>query len=1197
MDNIPAEPRRAGGRFRRALHPRTPLWSLLRTAWRVPALCLSAAPSLAQNLVTNGGFAANAAQFTTWPGYVGFGANPTTIPGWTQVAGPSGGYGINGAASGVTAFSPLNAAGQTHLFIQNGGKTVAQTLPTLAPNTAYILSFLAAARHQAGETNDLFAVRIADSRVVIATSGALAAVDTSFQAYSIAFHTPAGFSGTPSIQLQNLSGTGDHTVDFTSVVVLPAATSGLTVFLPSAGNWNSPANWSTGLPPLSGQSPDILNGTVVTVDAAAGACDTLYVGQGDQRPTATVLFRPGASLAAQNLVLGRDGANFGLFNQSGGTLTVDGSVSVGDGAGGGTGATGELLVTGGLLQTSKPGATVLIGNQGLGRMLLAGNAVVSTANLTIGATPGGSSSQMFQWGGTLAAGNVTIGGPGATNCALTTSGGATLWTGTMRVNGRLVLQGSQTVVQQAQPAGGLHLGPASTLEFDLDTSGIEPLLLPSSPFGVEAGARLVVDGSKYVRFNGAPGTFTLVKYAGGSEAVRLAPNVMLTGFGNLTASLNYQSNALSLVLAAPTNGAPAFGNGLLCEYWEVPITVNPGAGRSIPAPLTTLPDFSDSLVVTHPVFGRTVGNIDLSPRLRDTDYFMRFTGFLYAPTNGGYTFYLKSDDGSKLWLDNAPLINNDGAHAATELAAATSLAAGFHALRVEYFQAGGGQTLGVGWSGPGFGKQPIPDAALFLTAATNKPHRQPVFQDIVQDAEAAYNYAPSFMYDEVEGLYKIWMCGNGVPGAVGGDNILLREAPTLEGLMTAPLTVALQPSLDPTKFDQVDACDPSVYRVGNLLYMAYGGNTDNSGLPATTRAGMAVSYDGGRNFQRLNGGVHILAPTSSAIDPNAYGVGQPAVARAADGFYYMIYTDAEGHGSPDFERVIRSADPAFRPGSFTNVASIPASNIGGYSLDLSYDAVRNEFIVVNGLTMIFYNTQWTELRRVTRTNPYSWKLGEGHGLLTDSQRHPVAYNQDGETSYVLAASTVDAAADTSLWAPWVAGDLKYLVLPRAVPAPGAIVNRTLTAGQSATVPIGVTDPEEPLSALRFSLIDPPAGATINATNGIFTWRPAIDQSPSTHLITVEVQVDGAPALASTQTFTVTVNRPRSPVLTPLSATTGLFSFTVDGDAGPDYTLLTSTNLIDWTVLQSLQPLQFPFTVRDPLSSNRAPRFYSVQLGP
>lgn len=148
------------------------------------------------------------------------------------------------------------------------------------------------------------------------------------------------------------------------------------------------------------------------------------------------------------------------------------------------------------------------------------------------------------------------------------------------------------------------------------------------------------------------------------------------------------------------------------------------------------------------------------------------------------------------------------------------------------------------------------------------------------------------------------MCGSGSPGTVGGDNILFREATSLEGLLEAPLQVALQPSLDPTKFDQVHACDPNFYRVGDLYYLAYGGNTDGSQLPATTRLGLAVSRDGGRTFQRLHNGNSVLEPDPARLDPNAYGIGQPAVVQAPDGYFYMIYTDEAG----DFQLIVRG-DP------------------------------------------------------------------------------------------------------------------------------------------------------------------------------------------------------------------------------------------------------------------------------------------------
>ncbi len=1170
------------------------------------ALALLAQAATAQNLVVNGGFTSNAASFATWPGYVGSGSNPTNVPGWTQVAGSAGGYGVNGAGTVTGVFGPVNSGGYTFLFIQNSGKTLAQELPALAANTNYVVSFRAAARKQTSESNDTFAVQIGDDANVFVNSGAVLASNTAFQAYSYTFTTPAAFHGTPSLRLSNVSPTGDHTVDFTAIALeLSNSLPSLAVFLPGSGNWSSAGNWSSGMVPGTSQSPDILNGSAATVDSDVGACGPVYVGQGSQAPTATVLFRPGAALTAAGLLLGRDGTNFGRFAQSGGMLIVNGNVSIGDAAGGGSGASGEYDLSGGTLQLPNPGSKVWVGNQGVGQMVVAGSAVLSTPTLAIGAGAGASGSKLFQWGGMIYAGDITVGGPEASNCWFTISSGATRWTGTLQVNHGLRLQGAQFVLEQTNSAGGLRLGSGATLEFDLDAQGMAPLKLSQLPISIDPASRLVVDGSKYVRWNGQPCRITLVEHGGYSGAPQFASsNITLTGFADLSAGVTCDSNAIVLVLTAPTNRVARIGQGLLCEYWEVPIKINPGvSGRTLAAPLSALPDFTDSRVATHPIFGRVVNDFDLSPRLRDTNYFMRFTGFVNIPTNGTYTFYVNSDDGSKLWLDGALLVNNDGSHSAQEGSGSTNLNTGMHALTLGFFQNTGSQVLDVSWAGPGFAKQVIPDTALFLAAQPDTAVPQPVYQNIVRDSEAPYNYAPSFMYDEVEGLYKIWMCGTGIPGAVGGDNILYREATSLEGLMSAPLTVALQPSLDPTKFDQVHACDPNVYRVGDVMYLAYGGNTDGSQLQATTRLGMAISYDGGRSFQRLHNGDAIISPNLATLDPNAYGIGQPAVVQAPDGYYYMIYTDVNGNGVPPYQRVIRSLDPAFTPGSFTNVVSIPAGNIGGYSLDLAFDDNLKQFVVVNGLTLIYYTTNWTEVRRVKEANPFSWSFGEGRGLLTDSRRRPVKYNQDGMPSYVFAASTVDSTDDTTLWAPWVAGDLKYLVLPQRAtnhpPVFGQIPNATIVAGYTLHVPAGsyATDTDSPAQTLTFSLLNAPTNAMLDPASGDFTWRPLLSQAPIITAVLLAATDDGHPPLTATQRFWVTLNSPVQPSFVTSALSNGLLATAINGDAGPDYTVLGSTNLADWTPVMTIPSATPPFIFSDPYASNFSQRFYRVRLGP
>ncbi|MCW5557601.1 MAG: Ig-like domain-containing protein, partial [Verrucomicrobiae bacterium] len=83
----------------------------------------------------------------------------------------------------------------------------------------------------------------------------------------------------------------------------------------------------------------------------------------------------------------------------------------------------------------------------------------------------------------------------------------------------------------------------------------------------------------------------------------------------------------------------------------------------------------------------------------------RFTGRLQVPEAGNYTFYLDSDDGSRLSLDGAVVIDHDGLHSASERNASVTLGAGSHAFEVLYFNNGGPGQLIVSWQGPGFDKR------------------------------------------------------------------------------------------------------------------------------------------------------------------------------------------------------------------------------------------------------------------------------------------------------------------------------------------------------------------------------------------------------------------------------------------------------------------------------------------------------------
>jgi hypothetical protein len=68
---------------------------------------------------------------------------------------------------------------------------------------------------------------------------------------------------------------------------------------------------------------------------------------------------------------------------------------------------------------------------------------------------------------------------------------------------------------------------------------------------------------------------------------------------------------------------------------------------------------------------------------------------------GTYTFRLRSDDGSELFIDDQLVIDNDGLHGAQDKDGSVQLTAGMHALRVNFFEAGGDQELRLSWKRPG----------------------------------------------------------------------------------------------------------------------------------------------------------------------------------------------------------------------------------------------------------------------------------------------------------------------------------------------------------------------------------------------------------------------------------------------------------------------------------------------------------------
>lgn len=91
-----------------------------------------------------------------------------------------------------------------------------------------------------------------------------------------------------------------------------------------------------------------------------------------------------------------------------------------------------------------------------------------------------------------------------------------------------------------------------------------------------------------------------------------------------------------------------------------------------------------------------------------------FKSYIKIPKTGVYNFYLYSDDGSLLYVDGKEVIDNNGSHSAARKGGKVSLEAGFHEVRLLYFEDYMGEKLRVKISSRWMEEQDIPDDMLYL---------------------------------------------------------------------------------------------------------------------------------------------------------------------------------------------------------------------------------------------------------------------------------------------------------------------------------------------------------------------------------------------------------------------------------------------------------------------------------------------------
>jgi len=123
----------------------------------------------------------------------------------------------------------------------------------------------------------------------------------------------------------------------------------------------------------------------------------------------------------------------------------------------------------------------------------------------------------------------------------------------------------------------------------------------------------------------------------------------------------------------------------------------------------------DSIDWTHPEFTGMVQTFTLAPRTQEDYFNFRFDGYVLITKPGAYQFRTGSDDGSRLKLNDAVAVDNDGVHTFKIVASANqNLTAGPVRITVDFFEYNESDSLLVQYNGPDSNNEwtAIPSTAL-----------------------------------------------------------------------------------------------------------------------------------------------------------------------------------------------------------------------------------------------------------------------------------------------------------------------------------------------------------------------------------------------------------------------------------------------------------------------------------------------------
>jgi hypothetical protein len=240
----------------------------------------------------------------------------------------------------------------------------------------------------------------------------------------------------------------------------------------------------------------------------------------------------------------------------------------------------------------------------------------------------------------------------------------------------------------------------------------------------------------------------------GIYSIHILPDSITDNYGNMNlASISTDNNVevsqytKALPLLNVTAGgtlAPDSCQGLDIEIWSQPNL------SSLNTFFNGSPGTSPSGAVVSGLVDNLLNADHLEFRPTADNYAIQWTGYIEIKNAGNYQFRTTSDDGSRFYLNNNLVVNNDGLHGNVSVTSSNiNLSAGIYPINLQFFERTGGENIVFVYSGPDTGNAFISPASEIF-----QPANCPAVTSIDKSMISSYSTASAPFNNGLVGLVR-----------------------------------------------------------------------------------------------------------------------------------------------------------------------------------------------------------------------------------------------------------------------------------------------------------------------------------------------------------------------------------------------------------------------------------------------------------